>query len=165
MATPAAKAFVEESIKKKNWSGPVIDLGTGIAAGYYRDLFAGHKYVTLDLRQDLKHHVDIIADIVDMPKVSSNSYGVVLLLETLEHVKNPFTAFSESARILKPGGLFICTTVASWPQHNHPVDYWRFLMPGLELLCIQSNLKIFHQEQTIRATQIPCQVMVATVKK
>lgn len=135
MATAHSQGWVFKSMKETRWSGPVIDLGAGGNAEWYKGLFRDAKYVTLDIEQNKSNSIDIIADIQDMPSVESNSYGVVLLLDTLEHLCFPHLAFKESARILSPGGLFICTTVAVWEQHNHPVDYWRFLPDGLVFLC------------------------------
>jgi len=164
MGTPAAQKFVAESIQKKNWTGPVIDLGAGIQYPGYKPILGNVTYVTLDLFQDPEFSINIIADILNMPEVQSNTYGVALLLETLEHLVNPFTAFAEISRIIRPGGMFICTTVASWVQHNHPADYWRFLPDGLRVLCQHAGLKIFHEHMTKRTTCIPCQTMVAAIK-
>jgi len=164
MPRPETRQFIIEVIRQVEWAGPVIDLGAGKYSDCYRDLFGTAQYKTLDFEQNKLNHIDIIADILSMPQVASNSYGVVLLLDTLEHVKNPFTAFEESARILKPDGLFICSTVASWVEHKHPRDYWRFLHDGLALLCTGTNLKIFRKETTAPATCIPCQVIIAAKK-
>ena len=164
MPNPNAKYFVAESIARKPWSGPVIDIGAGEYTNYYRDLFGSTEYLTLDFKQNSKSNIQLIADLLDMKQIQKNHYGIALLLETLEHVKDPFLAFLKISQILRPGGMFICTTVAAWPQHDHPADYWRFLMAGLELLCEHANLKVFHRKQTTAATQIPCQVMIAAIK-
>lgn len=164
MATLFARQFVAESIKQKPWSGPVIDLGAGPAAKCYQDLFDGHIYLTLDFEKSAEYQTDYIADIMDMNGVPREYFGVALLLETLEHLKNPFIAFEKISQIIRPGGLFICTTVAAWMQHNHPSDYWRFLMAGLKLLCEHANLKPYYQKQTTASTQIPCQTMIAAIK-
>jgi SAM-dependent methyltransferase len=164
MATPAVVKFVQESIKKKTWSGPVIDLGAGWQTKFYKPIFENVTYVTLDISQDLENHIDYLEDICNMPSVESNFFGVALLLETLEHLKSPDNAFAEISRILRPGGMFICTTVASWYKHEHPCDYWRFLPAGLRLLCKRSNFEIFYEWQTSQNYQIPCQVMFAAIK-
>lgn len=143
MALADGVKFVYDSIRAKPWTGPVIDLGAGEEADWYKGLFGDSKYITLDLEQNKTKTIDIIADLLNMPQVPSESYGVVLLLDTLEHVKYPMLAFKESARILKPGGIFICTTVASWEYHPHPKDYWRFLPDGLRILCRDAKLTFY----------------------
>lgn len=36
-------------------------------------------------------------------------FGAVTLLEALDHLENPYHAFREIHRVLKPGGIFICS--------------------------------------------------------
>lgn len=134
--------FVRDSLDKIAWAGPVIDLGGGNESKYVQPYFAGHKYIKLNIEADPNGSTDIVGDICKMPQVESNFYGVVLLLDTLEHIAWPLLAFREAARILRPGGLFICTTVASWPEHKHPKDYWRFLPDSLVLLSVTVGLQV-----------------------
>lgn len=134
--------YVKDAIDKVAWAGPVIDLGGGKESKYYQAYFTGHKYVRLNMEADPDGSTDIVADIHNMTQIISNSYGVVLLLDTLEHLYRPLLAFQEVTRILRPGGLFVCTTVASWPEHKHPKDYWRFLPDGLTILCISVGLQV-----------------------
>ena len=143
MCTKKSVGFVQESLGKKTWTGPIIDVGAGNESKYYKQLFEGQEYVTLDRTQEPDSSIDILADILNMPQVKSNFYGVVLLCEVLEHLLNPFDAFKEAARILRPSGLFICTTVAAWPLHKHPFDFYRFMPDGLTHLCIVEELEIF----------------------
>jgi 2-polyprenyl-3-methyl-5-hydroxy-6-metoxy-1,4-benzoquinol methylase len=144
MATPKSTEFVKIALSRNQWAGPVIELGAGNTSKFYRPFFKGQKYVTLDQTQQPDGSIDIHADILNMPQVESDFYGVVLLCDVLEHLYNPFQAFREAARILRPRGLFICTTVAAWPLHKHPFDFYRFLPDGLAHLCIVSGLKIIY---------------------
>lgn len=159
-----AANFIRKSIRDKAWDDPVIDLGAGNDATYYRPIFKTAKYVTLDIQQNKSKDIDIIADMTAMPEVATETYGVVLLLETLEHVLNPFKAFKEITRILKPGGLLICTTVTCFRVHNHPRDYWRFLPDGLAALCEQTGLTPILIEMTSDNVTAPCFIMVSAQK-
>lgn len=143
MATAHSQGWVFQSLQRKEWAGPIIDLGAGGNAAWYRGLFKNEIYKTLDIVQNKDNSIDYIADIHNLEKLAPNSFGVVLLLDTLEHLAFPHLAFKESSRILKIGGMFICTTVAAWEQHNHPVDYWRFLPDGLVFLSVSVGLKPF----------------------
>jgi len=165
MARPEVQRFLMSSLAKVKWDAPIIDLGAGNEAYRYRRCFPGKEYITLDREQNDAGDIDIVADMLNMPQVKSDSYGVVLLLETLEHVADPFRAFAGAARILKVGGVFICTTVACWPEHDHPVDYWRFLPAGLELLCHHCNLRIFYQEFIGVSTCTPSHSCVAAMNR
>lgn len=163
--TAVTSQFVKASIEKKSWQGPVIDLGAGGQAHWYKPHFHGQIYVQLDVAPEPSGSTDIVADILNMPQVKSDFYGVVLLLETLEHVSNPFQAFKEAARILRPGGLFICTTVACWWLHRHPKDYWRFLPDGLTELCRVTGLEIYHEVFNSINALTPAHCCVAAVKE
>ena len=143
MACAPSIIFVKDAMDKKTWTGPVIDLGAGEQSKYYRPYFSGHEYIQLDLEAQPDGSTNIIADMLNMPQVQSSFYGVVLMLEILEHVAIPFLAFKEAARILRPGGLLICTTISAWPIHRHPVDYWRFTPDGLAYLCRLAKLTPF----------------------
>ena len=164
MATKESKNFVRDSICLKNWSGPVIDLGAGIQAGQYSCFFPREKYIQLDCDKVACPTADIVADCLDMPEVKSNHYGVVLMLETLEHLANPFKAYKEATRILRVGGLFICTTVACWPIHRHPKDYWRFLPDGLDHLCKENELKSYHVLMDSPQATTPGHCCIAAIK-
>jgi SAM-dependent methyltransferase len=78
--------------------------------------------------------IDIICDIADMKPISNESIGLVLNLESLEHLPYPQRAIDEIHRILRPNGLLILTTVMHFKIHRAPKDYWRFTPDGLELL-------------------------------
>lgn len=164
MPSIEAQKFVADSILKRPWKSPVIDLGAGEYSLWYKGLFGDAEYKTLDIEQTKKKDIDIIANITFMPEIPSKSYGVVLLLETLEHIVNPFAAFEESARILKPGGIFICTTVANHGIHRHPKDYWRFLPDGLQSLCDVAHLTVYNLLLTSEDMSKPSCCMVAAYK-
>jgi len=164
MATKESKNFVRDSISRKAWSGPVIDLGAGIQAGDYAQFFPREKYIQLDADKVACPTADIVADILKMPEVKTASYGVVLMLETLEHLADPFQAFKEAARILRVGGLFVCTTVAVWALHRHPKDYYRFLPDGLQYLCKASELTPYFEMLDNPKADSACHCCIAAVK-
>ena len=78
--------------------------------------------------------IDIICDIADMKPISNESIGLVLNLESLEHLPYPQRAIDEIHRVLRPNGLLILTTVMHFKIHRAPKDYWRFTPDGIELL-------------------------------
>jgi SAM-dependent methyltransferase len=78
--------------------------------------------------------IDVICDIADMKPIASESIGLVLNLESLEHLPYPQRAIDEIHRVLRPDGLLILTTVMHFKIHRAPKDYWRFTPDGIELL-------------------------------
>jgi SAM-dependent methyltransferase len=69
-----------------------------------------------------------------MKPVANESIGLVLNLESLEHLPAPQKAIDEIHRVLRPNGLLILTTVMHFKIHRAPKDYWRFTPDGIELL-------------------------------
>jgi len=91
-----------------------------------------NKLTSLDLNPDIQP--DITASIEKMDMIDDNSVDLIFCMEVIEHVKNPFKGASEVHRILKPGGLFIASTVFIYPIHEVPCDYFRFTKYGLQEL-------------------------------
>lgn len=52
---------------------------------------------------------DMRADIQHMPELADNTFDIVLACGVFRHVKNLDAALKEIARVLRPGGLLLCT--------------------------------------------------------
>jgi len=96
-----------------------------------RPLFTEVDYIGCDIRPG--PGVDRIEDVHRL-SFASDTLGTVLVLETLEHVKNPLQAMAEVFRVLRPGGLAVISSCMDFPVHEHPADYWRFPPQGFDLL-------------------------------
>lgn len=81
-----------------------------------------------------------------------NSADVVFSDQVLEHVRYPWKAIDETYRVLRPGGLHICTTCAFNPIHRCPQDYWRFTCDGLRVL--HERFQVLHTGSWGSATAI-----------
>lgn len=78
---------------------------------------------------------------------ASNSYDFCVSDQVLEHVEgDPFTAFSESARVVKPGGFVCHTTCMINPIHGVPNDFWRFTPDALRLLATSSGCDVIEAD-------------------
>lgn len=62
------------------------------------------------------------------------SWDYIISDQVLEHIRRPWKAVAEMHRILQKGGVTICTTCAYNPVHRYPIDCYRFLPQGLEVL-------------------------------
>ena len=115
---------------------PVVEIGALQVEGQpysadLRPLFAETDYTGCDIRPG--PGVDRIEDVHQL-SFAADTLGTVLMLETLEHVKNPLQAMAEVFRVLQPGGLVVISSVMDFPVHEHPADYWRFAPQGFDLL-------------------------------
>lgn len=115
---------------------PVVEIGAFQVPGQQysadlRPLFADMDYTGCDIRPG--PGVDRIEDVHQL-SFATGTLGTVLMLETLEHVRNPLQAMAEVFRVLRPGGLVVISSVMDYPVHEHPADYWRFPPQGFDLL-------------------------------
>ena len=113
---------------------PILDTCAGWEPNYYQSLFPGKRYVKQDFQDFDPPCIDIICNICNMSPIPDESFGLVLNLESLEHISNPQKAIDEIHRVLRPNGLLILTTVMHFKIHRYPKDYWRFTPHGVELL-------------------------------
>jgi SAM-dependent methyltransferase len=88
-----------------------------------RPLFPQKIYIGCDMRQG--QGVDKILNLHDV-ELPSESAGLVLCFDTLEHVEYPHKALEEIHRILKKNGIAVISSVMNFPIHDYPYDYWRF---------------------------------------
>lgn len=107
---------------------PILEFGAYQVAGQesmidLRPLFPGKKYIGADMRDG--PGVDLVLNLhsIDLP---DHSAGLVILMDTLEHVEYPRKAMEEVNRILQLDGIVILSSVMLFPIHDFPHDYWRY---------------------------------------
>lgn len=131
-------------------SGRIINIGAGGSPvpRQLLDFSKVKKYTTFDKKiyGGSKNPVDIYGDVQNMPQDWAGKWNAALCIEVIECVENPFKAFDEMYRILKPGGVLLLTCPfnyrhfgdGAWydPKQNKKgvKDYWRPTKQGLELL-------------------------------
>ena len=133
---PSIRAFVETCVGCLDLPDPVYEFGAYRAAGLeqladMRPLFPGRAYVGTDMREG--PGVDRVIDLhaIDLP---DGSVGTALVLDTMEHVRDPHRAVAEIHRVLRQDGVLVISSVMSYPIHAAPDDYWRFTPQGLASL-------------------------------
>lgn len=165
MPTMTCRNYLERILKKEPHQGPVLEIGAGTQTNWYKPLLHGLEYFTLDLEEQPGVKLDYILDVCNMRTLKDSSFNTIIMMETLEHVYNPFFAFKEVSRVLKQGGLFVCSTVSCWPQHSHPKDYWRVLPDGFRYLCEQAGLKCIDVVMEPNCAIVPAACMCAARKE
>jgi SAM-dependent methyltransferase len=126
--------YVKWATERFSFGEPILDTCAGWEPNFYQPLFPGKRYIKQDMRDFDPPCIDMICDITDMKPISDESIGLVLNLESLEHLPYPQKGIEEIYRVLRPNGLLILTTVMHFKIHRAPKDYWRFTPDGIELL-------------------------------
>jgi SAM-dependent methyltransferase len=120
----------------------VLDAGAGECP--HAPLFAHTRYVRLDRGIGDKTwdytKIEVLGDISELP-FRDNSFDAVINIQVLEHLKEPSIGVNEMARVLKPGGELILTTVQCWEIHQHPNDFFRYTRYGLTYLFDKAGLE------------------------
>lgn len=106
--------------KAQPLSGDILEIGTG--KGYMAMTLAemGLKFTTVDIsaeeqefaRQNIRHlnlekFVDFRIENAEILSFQNDSFDIVLSVNTLHHLKNPFKVVGEMLRVLKPGGRIV----------------------------------------------------------
>jgi SAM-dependent methyltransferase len=122
---------------REHVSGLILDVGCG-RMEISRMLTPGrHHYVGLDYPATsiewygTRPHV--YADGERLP-IRSASVDVVLALNVLEHLRDPFACLTEIRRVLKDGGRCLLEVPFLYPIHDAPRDFSRWTQYGLEEL-------------------------------
>ena len=85
------------------------------------------KYVSRDVDVLVTHHEDIDAQKTEF---NDGEWDYIITDQVMEHVDNPWYVVNEHKRILRSGGVAICTSVFYRSIHtNH--DHFRFTPDGL----------------------------------
>ncbi len=112
--------------------GRILDVGSANVNGTYRSLVpAGWSYTGLDLTPGKS--VDVIAPQPPWP-FQDGYFPVAISGQCLEHTRRPWEIAAEIGRVLAPEGYCCIIAPWRWDVHRHPVDCWRILPDGMEVL-------------------------------
>jgi len=116
-----------------------LDVGAGGAP--YRAALqqAGYAVRTLDIASG--QGVDIVGT-AESTGLADGSVDLVLCTQVLEHVRAPWLAMREFARVLRPGGSVVLSVPHVWFYHPHPHDYWRMTGEGVTALCDEGGFRV-----------------------
>ena len=81
----------------------------------------------------------IVADIHKVP-LQDETVDCIFCTGTLEHVEYPEKVVKEIRRVLKKNGVVYIDVPFIQCYHPDPVDYWRFTIKGIELICVRNGL-------------------------
>jgi hypothetical protein len=105
----------------------VLELGARNSA--IRPLFDGcRSYIGVDIHPG--PGVDVAGDIHELSTTLSPlnlRFDAVATISTFEHLVMPWKAILEINKVMSPGGLLFIATHPTWPPHEVPWDFWRFM--------------------------------------
>ncbi|HCE42090.1 MAG TPA: hypothetical protein DET40_00900 [Lentisphaeria bacterium] len=123
--------LVSQKVRKNiNKDTVLLDLGAGAGIiGFMNFKGVAKKVIGVDLDERVKNNPFLdeahVSSIENMPFIPDHSCDVVVCNNVFEHIAAPEKVFSEVARILKSGGLFIAKT----PNKYHYVPLIASLTP------------------------------------
>jgi len=124
----------------------IIDIGGGLRIlkqkgnkyepkrEWIRKYLSTVNYKILDPVPD--YNPDIVGDIHNLP-LEDNSVDAIICIAVLEHIENPFKAFAEMYRVLKPSGYCFIYAPFLYYYHAQPGyygDFWRYTEDSLKYL-------------------------------
>jgi SAM-dependent methyltransferase len=97
----------------------VLDAGCGVGYGTAELATSAHRVVGVDRSEDAVEYARTryglpnvefrVGDVTALLDADA-SYDVVCSFETVEHLQEPEQLVQEAARVLRPGGVFVCST-------------------------------------------------------
>jgi len=133
-------------------AGSILDLGSYDMHGYNaRDVFtAGWQYTGADIAPG--PNVDIV--IPANAETPLGAFDVVVSLNAIEHVEDPFRFFRFAVSNLKRWGWLFIMAPFSFEYHRHPVDCWRFSPDTFNYLCRQNAIELIESKITKGSSKI-----------
>ncbi len=113
--------------------GVILDAGSGYQP--YRPFFDECIYIGQDhpvagVQNKKIVSYDVLCDVRYIP-FEDDSVDVILSTSSLEHMEFPQAFFSESFRVLKPGGAVYINAPFAYPEHEAPYDFQRLTRYGM----------------------------------
>ena len=111
----------------------VLDAGAGIAP--YRSFFQHARYESADFEKVEKAYAPstYVCDLQSIP-VEDGRFDFIILTQVLEHVPEPRLVLAELYRVLKLGGVMLCSAPLCYEEHEQPYDFYRYTQFGLRHL-------------------------------
>jgi len=118
-------------INRKGTRTKILDVGSGSRR-------LDEKAINIDIESFI--NVDIIADAHRIP-FKDETFDTVWCEAVLEHTGDPSKVISEIYRVLKKGGYVFAVIPFIHKYHEHPNDFQRYSISGIEKIFSQFNKK------------------------
>lgn len=135
---PIDRYYIESFLKKnaQDIHGHVVEIGDD----RYTRQFGGKKVTRSEVLDQA--HPDssptIIADLTSADHLPSNHFNCIIITQTLQFIYEAHAAVRTIYRILKPGGVVLCSVPSLSPICRYDMDrwgdYWRFTSAAVQRL-------------------------------
>lgn len=135
----------KEDLNRTLVNGQVVfDAGAG--DGHWKNnIKKTVRYISMDLGVGDANvdysHLDINGDLREIP-LDDNSVDVIICIQVLEHLPEPWKVIKEFYRVLKPGGYIYASCPQGEPQHQVPYDFYRYTIFGLQSIFTTNGFSI-----------------------
>jgi SAM-dependent methyltransferase len=118
----------------------VLDYGAGNSP--YRDHISCDRYVKADITQNIRQDIDYVIEPGARLTIPDATFDLVLLLDVLEHVRDPACVLGEVRRLLKKNGRLVVSLPFLYREHETPYDFMRLTAFGLQDLLARHDARI-----------------------
>ena len=139
------ETFYEQILKYTENGNQVLDAGAG--EGHLKKLFVNKAvtYIGIDSavgNTDWNYDNIIKADLENLELLSDGQIDLVMLIQVMEHVKNPSKVLAELSRVLKPGKKIFISAPQGQGVHQVPYDFYRFTPYGFKHLLEEAGFVV-----------------------
>ncbi|MEH2411353.1 class I SAM-dependent methyltransferase [Nostoc sp.] len=121
----------------------MLDAGAGNC--HWKSYFPSVRYIAMDLgigdSECDYSKLDIRGDLRNIP-LEDNSIDIIISIQVLEHLPEPWKVIAEFQRVLKPQGLLFISCPESEQQHQIPFDFFRYTPFGIKSLLNSSGFEV-----------------------
>jgi SAM-dependent methyltransferase len=123
----------------------VLDYGAGNSP--YRDRISCDRYVKADVTQNIQRDIDYVFEPGARLTIPDATFDLVLLLDVLEHVREPAFVLGEIRRLLKKGGRLVVSLPFLYREHETPCDFMRLTAFGVQDLLARHDARILNMQK------------------
>jgi SAM-dependent methyltransferase len=132
-------------LSKLTLNGSILDIGGSRKTGYV-ELLKGEHVWTVANYGDQHPGADIFFNAEEKFPLDNASFDNVTMINVIEHIFDTNNVFSEVARVLKPGGLFVATMPFMHHIHGSPDDFVRYTESAYKKFAQNNDLEIVYFE-------------------
>lgn len=147
--------------------GKLLDLGCGKVPLYekYRAYVSDITCVDWSFSPHQTSHLDLEWDLTTGLPFDDCSYDTIVLSDVLEHIPNPTHLLGEISRVLRFNGVLIFNVPFLYNIHEHPYDFFRYTVFGLERIVSDAELEVEHLKVLGGAPEVIAVLLAKIVQK